>query len=407
MLRFAASATLAAASVLCLLPGSAAAQSTAVPVPDALCELNLQLATLGLAHPPANSFGAACAAMYHPRAFAEPPFVTLSDGTALIAGGIDNSHPTVQVPQEYLSEAELYVPSTGLFIPTGNMAKVRTEHTVTLMHTGNVLVVGGRVGNNSPDPSRTAEVYYPTLHAFLPAAAPAQPHAAGHSATLLNNGKVLVAGGTTCGGYCMAGAAAELYDPAANKWAPAGSMTTPRAWHTATLLADGRVLVAGGTSDGYYSETPLASAEIYDPATNRFTPTGTLTTARVRAAAALLRDGRVLVFGSDTTCCDPNTLDIYDPAAGSFLPYGADQNLQMFPRSFAAVPLQSGKVLLVGTRPPRLFDPATNGFTPAGPATPACTMGPAALLRNGQVLMQGNLGAGCTLLGKTAVVYRP
>jgi len=110
-----------------------------------------------------------------------------------------------------------------------------------------------------------------------------------HTATLLPNGKVLVAGGAI--GYTPL-ASAELYDPATGTWTATESLHTARFFHTATLLPNGKVLVAGGAGNGY-----LASAELYDPATETWTATGSLHTARDLHTATLLPNGKVLVAG--------------------------------------------------------------------------------------------------------------
>jgi WD40 repeat protein len=113
-----------------------------------------------------------------------------------------------------------------------------------------------------------------------------------HTATLLPNGKVLVAGGDGSSDYL---ASAELYDPASGKWTATGSLATAREYHTATLLPNGKVLVAGGYNGSGY----LASAELYDPASGKWTATGSLATAREYHTATLLPNGQVLVAGGN------------------------------------------------------------------------------------------------------------
>ena len=163
-----------------------------------------------------------------------------------------------------------------------------------------------------------------------------------HTATLLGNGKVLLAGGFT-DSYADE-ATAELYDPATNSWTATGNMTASRYDHSATLLADGRVLVVGGFND--YGR--LSSAEIYDPATGKWTATGSMSIPRQTHGAALLPDGRVLVEGG---CCvagttnDLNTAEIWDPATGQWTSAG------MFhaPHSVGgAYALSDGTVLVPG-----------------------------------------------------------
>jgi hypothetical protein len=127
---------------------------------------------------------------------------------------------------------------------------------------------------------------------------------AGHTATLLPNGKVLIAGGAQ-------NLSAELYAPSTGVFTPTGSMTTVRTWgHTATLLANGKVLIAGG-SDRRDIFEPLASAELYDPSTGMFTPTGSMTTVQRAGPATLLADGKVLIAGDDHA-------ELYDPGYRDF-----------------------------------------------------------------------------------------
>jgi hypothetical protein len=151
-----------------------------------------------------------------------------------------------------------------------------------------------------------------------------------YTATLLADGRVLVAGGYDSRHAALA--SAELYDPATGKFSPTGSLATARTIHTATLLADGRVLIAGGEYNDFYATNELsgpcfASAEIYDPKTGTFSPTGSMATARALHTATLLADGRVLIAGgeSDNSMLSGPFLasaEIYDPKTGKFSPAG-------------------------------------------------------------------------------------
>ncbi len=132
-----------------------------------------------------------------------------------------------------------------------------------------------------------------------------------HTATLLQNGQVLVAGGLGVDGVFGPLASAELYDPLTGMWAATASLTTPREFHTATLLRNGEVLVAGG-----FGAPDLASAELYDPTTGLWAATGSLLTGRDEHTATLLRNGQVLVAGGSTGAALLTSAELYDPTTG-------------------------------------------------------------------------------------------
>ena len=238
----------------------------------------------------------------------------LPDGRVLLAGGSDNS-----IDQNPLASAELYDPATGKFSPTGSMAQctVRSHGDAT---SGRARPRGGRVRQLGGDLA-SAELYDPATGKFSPTGAMVRPRS-DHTATLLADGRVLIVGGTENLGVQKAKAAlasAELYDPRTGKFVTTGSMSTGRsAGQTATLLADGLVLVAGGNAS-YVQEEPLASAELYDPRTGTFHKTGSMAEARDSHTATLLPDGRVLVAGGDDT-----TAELYDPEVGVFAIDGID-----------------------------------------------------------------------------------
>jgi hypothetical protein len=211
----------------------------------------------------------------------------------------------------------------------------------------------------------------------------------GHTATLLPNGKVLITGGRSDGS-----ASAELFDPVSGTFSATGEMITPRSRHTATLLPDGRVLIAGGSPTDCCN-APTASAEIYDPSTGTFTATGSMLTARGWHSATLLYDGRVLVAGND------HTPELYDPAMGTFTVTGAYAGVYANPLVVAATLLPDGKVLMTGCDCPfsgapltELYDPATGTFGLTGGVSGLwgwwANENTATLLRNGNVLIAGN-----------------
>jgi hypothetical protein len=202
-----------------------------------------------------------------------------------------------------------------------------------------------------------------------------------HTATLLNDGRVLIAGGWNRGGVL---AGAELFDPASATFTPLPNMTSPRQLHSATLLADGRVLIAGGLS-GSGTASRLSSAELFDPVTATFSRTGDLNSTHFQHAATRLTDGTVLISGGYLG----GSLEYYDPAAGSFVTVPGPA-VKTDNASDEAVLLANGSVFLVGSDYPLIFNASTNSLKPAG-YTPDLQSYPAAtLLLNGKVLLSGN-----------------
>jgi Galactose oxidase, central domain len=185
----------------------------------------------------------------------------LSDGKVLVAGGTGFSGDVVG----FLDSAELYDPATGKWNATGGLNVPRTLHTATLLKDGKVLIVGGIDGRNSGS-SLNAELYDPDTGA-LSNTGHLKRARFDHRATLLPDGKVLVAGGEghrVSGGvtFQVALDSSELYDPDTGTWSFASNLNSPRAYHTATLLADGKALLVGGLDSS--SISGLNSAELGD-----------------------------------------------------------------------------------------------------------------------------------------------
>lgn len=265
----------------------------------------------------------------------------LQNGDVLFAGG--NSEDTSIVGDTLTATAELLKAGSGILQPTGSMALERSHHTATLLQDGRVLITGGYV---VPWPNlqstRTAEIYDPASGTFTQVGDMGAARA-DHLATLLPNGKVLITGGGTT--------EAELFDPATNSFTSTGSMSS--SWvKTATLLTDGRVLVTGEeTGDG----SAPAPSELYDPATGKFTPTGTMVMLRDGYSATLLPDGTVLLAGGEiyVSTGEPgsyapvvlNMTEIYNPATGSFSP---GPSMRQGRVNHTATLLPDGSVLFVG-----------------------------------------------------------
>ena len=318
----------------------------------------------------------------------------LQDGRVLVASGLG--------PATTNTSAELFDPVIGSWTTTGNLNSARGFHTATLLQDGRVLVAGGRGFTGF---TTTTERFDPATGTWTPT----NPMNAGrivHTATLLPDGRVLVVGGFGAGGFGLtAGTPAEIFNPATGSW----TLTAPlplnegRAHHTATLLRDGRVLVVGGEVGFAGSGTLRRSAWIFNPATEAWTATGNLNTARSRHTATRLPDGRVLVTGGsgDPTGSAIASVEIFDPATGSWT-LTAPMNERRILHT--ANLLSDGRVLAVGgligigASDPMLaradlFDPATKTWTPIGDLNEARANHSATLLPDGHVLVAGGRAA--------------
>jgi hypothetical protein len=284
--------------------------------------------------------------------------VLLSDGRVLITGGRSDANG------DDIASAELYDPKTGTFSATGSMKVARQQQTSTLLPDGKVLVAG----EGQTDQDASAELYDPRTGTFRSIGSMNTPRL-DHSATLLHDGTVLIVGGSDPAGHMFyAMDSAEIYDPMTGAFRKTASLDWATMDHTATLLPDGRVLVAGGDGAGGGFE-PTAVAAIYDPATETFSVTGSMQMARYCHTATLLTDGRVLVAGGDSWDNGPteflSSAELYDPATGTF---SATGSMGKPLASQTATLLADGRVLMAGgelDQPPQLYDPKTGTFGPA------------------------------------------
>lgn len=297
----------------------------------------------------------------------------------------------------------LFVPQSarsagaGSFGPTGSMGTARYAAVAAPLPDGRVLVAGGFYDDGGGDHYlSSAEVFNPTNGAFSSAGigAMSTPRR-GAVAARLPDGRVLVAGGSYNDGVDHYLASAEVFDPATGAFTPVNDMGTARVRAAAAPLPDGRVLVAGGNN----GPSRLSSAEVFNPATATFTPVSDMTTDRARAAAAPLPDGRVLISGGTNGAPLANA-EIFDPATGTFSAAGI--GTMSTPRQApAAAPLPDGRVLVIGgvheegvggyLASAEVFNPASSTFTSAGIGTlgTARTGAAAAPLPDGRVLVTG------------------
>ena len=350
----------------------------------------------------------------------------LTNGKILFVGGTDAANNA-------LASAEIYpIPNSNVDLSQGSgptMTAQRYAHTATLLPNGKILLTGGG-RPSSPDGCtyewNTAELYDQDANlvggAFTASAATMSDPRVDHTATLLRTGKVLVAGGfwscnaTTTGGHRSS---ADSYDPGNDTFTPTGSMLQARRRHTATLLTNGKVLIAGGEGRSGNQFVPLTSAELYDPGTGTFTATGSLTTARYYHTATLLNNGKVLIAGgTDGTLAGSGQLtglssvELYDPATGLFTPAS---NLLVSRQGHTAVLLPDGRVFIAGgaggtlgfpsdAAQAELYNPDSGTFAAANCCGVGRLGGTASVMSDGQVLLFG----GYSEYGDSGIkVYNP
>jgi chitodextrinase len=316
--------------------------------------------------------------------------LTVTDSYGRTASTSQNVSATCPAGQVLLN-GQCVTPVTylGAFSAAGSLATQREGHTATLLPNGKVLVAGGTLLGAS------AELYDPATNTWSAAGSPATVRYY-HTATLLLNGKVLIAGGSLGGTPDLA--SAELYDPTSNTWSAAGSLASGRYYHTATLLPNGKVLVAGGRD----SNTNLASVESYDPVSNTWSAAGNLSLARSEHTATLLPNGKVLVAAGAYAALNYVSAELYDPATNI---WSAAGSLVTGRYAHAAILLPSGKVLVAGgwdansllLASAELYDPASNTWVVTGSLATARWWHTVTLLPNGKVLVSGGNGQSISL----------
>ena len=289
--------------------------------------------------------------------------------------------------------------SSGTFTPTASMATARSFHTATLLLDGRVLIAGGGTDSVPAAALSSAEIYDPVRQTFTPAGVMVARRS-GHTATLLPDGRVLIVAGDGFG-------TAELYDPSTGSFTATGSLLMARRAFNATLLKNGKVLITGGVAGSTESGYVIGDAEVYDPSTGVFTAAGTYAGSLASLAtgifgfastSTLLADGTVL-FATEPSA------QVYDPVSAAFSVKGAMLITTPWGVTFApdyiagrtANLLLNGEVLAAGGEQEdtgrynnaELYDVASGVFVQTGSMMRARSGHTATLLPDGSVLMAG------------------
>jgi N-acetylneuraminic acid mutarotase len=332
--------------------------------------------------------------------------VRLAGGFVLAAGGYDNGG-------NILNSAELYSVKTGKWALTGSMFEAREAFPAVVLKSGKVLVSGGY--STSSVVLASAELYDPATGAWTAAGVLSVARFA-HTATLLPGGKVLVTGGCTASGCSATTAVSELYDPASNTWSTTGNLNTARSYHTAVMLKTGKVLVVGGSPG-------LTSCELYSPATGTWSNAASTNAQRYLHTTTLLPDGKVLAAGGGNGRYPTNSAEIYDPTANTWTITGSMKNGRY---AHAAALLPDGTVVVAGGVGQSIScGKACTGYIPfskaetynetAGTFTSAANLSQAlayqsmTLLSTGRALESGGIGTTsiCCVVESVASFYTP
>jgi hypothetical protein len=336
------------------------------------------------------------------------PVVTkLLDGTVLVTGGVAN----VEGEDVVSRVAERFDPQTHHSTAVSSMKVPRLEHQASLLPDGRVLVMGGLNSLQEFVSQESAEIFDPATGQFSPTGDLLEPRAFAPSVSLAD-GRVLIIGGWVAGNLPLL-ATSEVYDPTTGKFTRTrGSMSEPRSQHAAVALSDGRVVVAGG-GDGQKMSQII---EIFDPATGKFATKGRIVTPRANPRLVRLPGDKALVIGGGAPSSDGewrglDSIELYDPATGRSAVIGRLSVPRYLP---AVAALADGRILVAGGddfkgtfhRTADLIDVAQGTVTPTAPMAEARSQAGVVSLRDGRVLVVGGVGAGEKMLG-TVEVYNP
>lgn len=321
----------------------------------------------------------------------------LPGGRVLVVGGISGGGQ---------ASAELYTPSTGTWTQTGSLRNGRGGHTATILPNGSVLVVGGY---NGIRPLSSAEIYDPASGTWRETGSLTVGRDE-HTATLLTDGRVLVVGGYSNRDEALD--SAEIYDPATGVWTQVGArMQTARYDHTASVISGGRVLVAGGLTDNPISgETTTDTAEVFDPATGTWSSVGTLNVGRYAHTATVLENGKVFVAGGRHDTARLSSTEQFDPSTNSWTSMGS---LSIARSGHTATLTAGNALLLVGgldgagrLASNELYEPSTNVWQQASELNVARNGHTATPLSGSVILVAG--GSGTNGASLTSVeLYEP
>jgi hypothetical protein len=311
----------------------------------------------------------------------------LADGRVIVIGGTSGGWGG-----QGLASTELYDPDTEAWQIGPSMNYPRQRHTATYLQDGRILVTGGSMNGSTGISSVEA---LDSEQQGWTVTAPLSVPRSMHTAVLLEDGRVVAVGGWT-GSQSLA--SVEIYDPAANQWSPAGSLLEARYGHSATLLSDGRILIVGG-----YRNSWLGTAELYDPVTGSSTPANPASCHGTLHQATVLLDGRVLVVGGACGSGRPGIVahaEIFDPQTNAWqvtAPMGQVRH------GMTATLLPNGKVWVTGggdgeaIAPTEVYDPVATSWSISAPLNAACVRHTATLLPSWQLLVAGGRAGNLTL----------